>query len=191
MSLHDQEFDCEDPTRSTFSIPKNEVNSHYHFLGGADRYWVQPAALLREEGRGFTKKLIPVKSDDEKEIAKEFARYFHEETGFDFPPYSPSETRPSGEEVFLIPSDSFTNSSYDFIVGAVGTEKVSDDVTAVMWIWIHPFARGSDRSSLALRTWKELEEMFGEIAVLSPITKPMRHFLEKNRPNTRRVTMSY
>lgn len=191
MNQGEQDLDCEYLTKSAFSIPKNEVVKHYRFLGGTDRYWIQPAALLRDEGRNFAGKLIRVKSDDEKEIAMELARYFQKETGFDFAPYSPNETRPPGEQVFLIPSTEIRNGSYDFIVGAVGTQKVNDDLTAVMWIWIHPFARGSGNRSLALKTWKGLEDLFGEIAVLSPVTKPMRHFLEKNRPSTRRVTMKF
>lgn len=184
----DEYFDCEDPSRSTFSIAKDEVNDHYHFSGVTDRYWIQPAAIQKPESGKNGKLLRLVESGEEREIAHEFSRYFQRETDFDFALFDKHETTLPNDKTYLIRAPGINNGTYDFMVGAVGITENVDGSTVLVWIWLHPFFRGKRNGDLALKAWKELEELFGELAVLIPIQKPMQGFLNKNGIKPREAT---
>lgn len=125
--------------------------------------------------------LYPVNSPQRAEVAEQIARYFHKETGFDFPPYMVGD---EGEDnpVYLVRSKASTT-CVPIIAGAVGFQKVRSD-WVLTWIWLHPWERGG---RLVDAVFKTLDEVHGDFYIEAPVSNAMRGLMRKRQYDDSRV----
>ncbi|MFB2582353.1 hypothetical protein ACEXQD_13980 [Herbiconiux sp. P15] len=130
--------------------------------------------------------LFLVDSVPRADIAAQFARYFHRESPWDFPPYTKgdeSEDLP----VWLIRSQR-VRGSVPLAAGAVGMRRYGDG-WALKWIWIHPWERGKlvRHNPTPDVVFDLLDELYGEFRVEGPVTAAMRGLMTRRKYGPDRV----
>ena len=114
-----------------------------------------------------------VNSPQRQQVAKSIARYFHRETRFDFPPYSPGDES-SERPVYLIRTLR-SQTMVPLIAGAVGFRR-ANGIWVLTWVWIHPWVRNG---ALAGQVFDTLETLHGVFAVEGPLSKAMQALIAK------------
>jgi len=134
--------------------------------------------------------IVPVTASSRlglKEVVERFGYYLKRENHYDFPPYEADDDGDEKYKAYLFLTNYSPGVGKSQPCGAAFFEWVTQDKCDepgyfsrwwLMWVWIHPYERGSGELQ---RAWTHFKEEFGDFHVQPPLSKAMERFLEKQK----------
>lgn len=164
----------------------SQIEIEQEVMGRFDRDLIALHAIT-DADFSLDPELFLVDTEHRQKIAKMIARYFHRETPWDLPPYSPGDES-DGMPVWLIRSQRVAT-MVPLAAGALGMRLIGDQ-WALKWICIHPWERGrlGSRSRPTVEVvFDELDERYGEFLIEGPVSKAMRALMSKRGYDPTRI----